>query len=87
MVLTVVLGTLSSLLAGGLLWFFRQRVREALAALDLSAGAALAWMMAFVMLVVIVAFTFADRDVPVSVTTVFVLLVAWLLGTTVWRRQ
>ncbi len=87
MVVAISLGVISSLIAGSILWFFREQVHEVLAALDMSTGAAFAWIMAFIMLAVIIAFPLMDKDIPSPVTSSFAVLVGWLLASTVWRRR
>ena len=74
-VITIFLGIISSLVAGGILWFFRQQVRELMTALDMSTGALLGWLMAFIMLAVIIVFPLIDTPVPGTLTGIFAVLV------------
>ena len=75
----LLLGVIASLIAAGLLWFFRKQLRESVAAIDMSSGALFGWLMAFVILAVFVAFPLMNKDVPAGLAIVFSILVVYLL--------
>ena len=86
-IVAVVLGTVGSLLATAVLWAFRRQIRDTLSRLDMTAGAAFGWLMAFAMLVVMVIFPLVDKDVPDAVSGVFPVLVAMLVVVTAANRR
>lgn len=83
----LVIGVIASLIGGCLLWFFRRQVYAGLSKLDMSAGAALAWLMSFLILAVLVIFPLIDVEPPSGLLALLAFLVASLLGSTVWRRK
>ena len=76
------IGVIATLIGSGLLWIFRRRVREAIATLDISTGEILAWLMAFSILVAIVA-PITDAKVKSSLIIVLTLIVIPM----VWRLR
>lgn len=76
-----------SLMAAGALWFFRRQLQELVSGLDMSTGAVLGWIMAFILLTVLVVFTVLGIELPSVLTTVFVILIAFLVMETVNQRR
>ena len=85
--ITIGAGVIGTLIATGLIWFFRRQLSQALEALDMSAGGVLAWTMAFIMLAVIITFPLIDVEIPTAIIGVFAVLVGILATGTVWRRR
>lgn len=86
-VIAILLGVVASLASAGILWAFRRQVRDTLTALDMSAGAALGWLMAFVMLAVIIVFPLIGKDIPGSIVGLFGFLVGALIFSLVLQRK
>ena len=82
----VALGVIASLIAAGVLWFFRARIGAFARGLDMSAGALLGWLMAFVVLAAHIVFTLIGEDIPFPLSSVLLILVVYLLMSTVARR-
>ena len=87
MLVVIALGVIATLLASGLIWVFRRQLRQALVALDLSTGAILAWLMAFIMLAVIIVFPLIGTEIPMSLIAVFPFMIGVLLAATVNSKR
>ena len=85
--ISIAVGVLATLIASGLIWFFRRQLRQAIAALDMSAGAIFAWVMAFIMLAVIIVFPLIGTEIPGTLTGIFAFTVGVLLAATVFSRR
>ena len=81
------IAVLAALLVSALGWIFRHQLSRALAALDMSAGAVFAWVMAFIMLTVIIVFPLIDVEIPGTLTAIFAFLIGSLAISTVWKRR
>ena len=81
------IAVLAALVVSALGWVFRRQLGQALAALDMSAGAVFAWVMAFIMLTVIIVFPLIEIEIPGTLTGVFAVLVGFLIVSTVWKRR
>lgn len=87
MLVAIAIGVIATLLASGLIWIFRRQLRQALAALDLSTGAILAWLMAFIMLAVIIVFPLIGTKIPITLIGVFPFMIGMLLIGTVNSKR
>ena len=87
MLIAIVVSVVATLIASGLLWFFRRQVSETLRSLDMSAGAAFAWAVVFICLTTVIVFSVVGIDIPSAIDTIVVFGFAALIGTTVWRRR
>lgn len=85
--ISVGIGVIATLIASGLIWVFRRQLRQALATLDMSTGAALAWLMAFIMLAVIIVFPLINTEMPGALTGIFAFMIGVLLVATVSSRR
>ena len=85
--MAVAVGVIATLIASGLVWVFRRQVSQALAALDMSTGAILGWVMAFVIMGVIIVFPLIGVEIPLPLIPMFGLLVGILLARTVSPRK
>ena len=85
--LHIVIGVAASLIATGLGWFFRRQIRTAISSLDMSAGAAFAWLMVFIMLGAVIVFPLIDVKIPVVLYVLLPMMTITLLMATVWRRR
>ena len=83
----VSIGVIATLLGSGLIWVFHRQLRPALAYLDLSTGAILAWLMAFIMLAVIIVFPLLGFEIPLILTGIFAFTVGVLITTTVSSKR
>ena len=83
----IAVGVIATLLASGLIWVFRRQLRQAIAALDLSTGAILAWLMAFIMLAVIIVFPLMDTEIPGTLIGIFPFMIGVLLIATVNSKK
>ena len=87
LLISIGVGVIASLVASALIWVFRRQLRQAFVALDMSTGAILAWVMAFVMLAVIIVFPLIGVDTPAGLIGMLAVMVGSLIGSTVWRRR
>ena len=78
---------IGTLITSGLIWVFRRQLRQAFAALDMSTGAILAWVMAFIMLAVVIVFPLIGVDTPGGIPGILAFMIGILLVSTVWRRH
>ena len=85
--ISIGVGVTATLIASGLIWVFRRQLRQALATLDMSTGAALAWLMAFIMLAVIIIFPLMGTEIPGTLTWVFAFMIGVLLIATVSSKK
>ena len=84
---SIAIGVVATLMASGLIWFFRRQLRQALAVLDMSTGAVLAWLMAFIMLAVMIVFPLMDIEIPAALVGVFAFIIGSLMITTVFKKM
>ena len=77
----------ATLIVSVLSWVFRRQLGQAIAALDMSTGAVLGWVMAFIILAVFIMFTLNDLEVPETLRGVFAVMIGVLLASTVWKRR
>ena len=87
MLVAIVVSVVATLIASGLLWFFRRQVSETLRSLDMSAGAAFAWAVVFICLTTVIVFAVLGIDIPIVITMILTSGFISLLMTTVWRRR
>ena len=87
MLVAIAVGVIATLLASGLIWVFRRQLRQALAALDMSTGAILAWLMAFIMLAVITVFPLMGTEIPGTLMGTFPFMIGVLLVATVNSKR
>lgn len=87
MLIAIVVSVVATLIASGLLWFFRRQLNEALRSLDMSAGAAFAWAVVFICLTVVIVFAVIGIDIPSTINAIAVVGFGFLVATTVWRRR
>lgn len=83
----IAVGVIATLLGSGLIWVFRRQLRQALAALDMSTGAILAWLMAFIMLAVIIVFPLMGAEIPGTLMGTFPPMIGMLLVATVYSKR
>ena len=83
----IVIGVVASLIATGLVWFFRRQISTAISFLDMSAGAAFAWLMVFIMLGAVIVFPLIDVEIPAVLYLLLPMMVIVLLMGTVLRRR
>ena len=87
LLITIAIGVIATLIALALIWVFRRPIRQALAALDMSTGAVLAWVLVFIMLGVVIAFSLIGTDIPMLIYVVFPMVVIYVMMETVSRRR
>lgn len=87
MLIAIVVSVVATLIASGLLWFFRRQVSETLRSLDMSAGAAFAWAVVFICLTVVIVFSVVGIDIPSTINVILISGFGFLVATTVWRRR
>ena len=87
MLIAIVVSVVATLIASGLLWFFRRQVSETLRSLDMSAGAVFAWIVVFICLAVVIVFSVVGIDIPSTINAIAVVGFGLLVGATVWRRR
>ena len=87
LLISIGVGVIATLVASALIWVFRRQLREAFAALDMSTGAILAWVMAFIMLAVVIVFPLIGVDTPAGMLGLLAVIIGFLIVSTVWRRH
>ena len=87
LLIAIVVSVVATLIASGLLWFFRRQVSETLRSLDMSAGAAFAWVVVLVCLAVVIVFSVVGIDIPSTINVILISGFGFLVATTVWRRR
>lgn len=80
-------GVGASLIAGAIGWFFRRQLLASISSLDMSTGAILAWLMAFIMLGVIIVFPLMGFEIPGALTGIFAFMIGMLLVSTVSSKR
>ncbi len=87
LLIAIVVSVVATLIASGLLWFFRRQLNEALRSLDMSAGAVFAWIVLLICLAVVIVFSVVGIDIPSAINTILVAGFGFLVAATVWRRR
>ena len=85
--ITIAIGVIATLIASGVIWVFRKPIRQALAALDMSTGAVLAWLLVFIMLGVVIAFSLIGTEIPTLFYVMLPMVVIYVMMETVNRRR
>ena len=70
----LVVGTIGSLIAGFIIWFFRRQIKEVLSTLNVSTGAVFICSIVLIMLAVIIVFPIIGIETPSAITTGFMFL-------------
>ena len=87
LLITIAIGVIATLIASGVIWVFRKPIRQALAALDMSTGAVLAWLLVFIMLGVVIAFSLIGTEIPTLFYVMLPMVVIYVMMETVNRRR
>ena len=85
--ITIAIGVIATLIASGVIWVFRKPIRQALAALDMSTGAVLAWLLVFIMLGVVIVFSLIGTEIPTLFYVMLPTVVIYVMMETVNRRR
>ena len=83
----LVVGIVASLISAGLIWFFHKQILTVISSMDMSSGAALGWLMVFIMLGAVIVFALIDVETPAVLNMLLPFAVFMLLMGTIWRRQ
>ena len=83
----IMVGVAASLAAAGLIWYFRRQLREAFVSLDMSTGAILAWVLVFLLTIVIIVLSLLDKEIPGALELILGVVVVYVLVQTVFSRR
>lgn len=85
--IAIAIGVIATLIASGVIWVFRRPIRQVLAALDMSTGAVLAWLLVFIMLGVAITFPLIGTEIPMLIYLMFPMVVIYVMMGTINRRR
>ena len=83
----ITIGVIASLVAAGLIWYFRRQIREAIAGLDISAGAVLGWVLLYLLVVIVFVLALLDKEIPLTILFLAGALVFPLVWNTATMRR
>ena len=84
--ISIIVSAVGSLLAGAIIWLFKDKIGQVVSALDMPDGFFFGWVMAFMIGVALFIFILLGVDYPSELGTLLVSLVTMLIIFTFWLR-